>query len=364
MSTHEVLVVKIEEIIKHDNADLLEIVKVSGYDYSIISKKGDFQVGDLGIFIEPDYVVKTTRSEFSFLFDGKETKRIRVKKIRGIWSQGLLLKAKPHHNLGDNVMDELEITRWEPPATNGFSWGAEGSALKSGMCAAEPRIPGIDNIPKYDLENYKKHSKVISTEDLVYYTTKIHGASARFVFWDGQMHAGSRTTWKRKPGEIVEYNNFKTGESIQKETPANSWWTVLEQNPWIEEWCRKNPGLIVYGEVFGSIVQGNKFHYGYKNGAIGFRVFDVLNFGNWASFKELVENPVYDGLKLVPVLYCGKHDPQLLFDMAEMPENSLENCGADHVREGIVIKPAIEKIDYKLGRVALKYVSNNYLMKS
>lgn len=362
--THEVLVVKIESVSKHPNADNLEIISISGYTYSIISKKGDFLPGDLGIFIEPDYVVKTTRNEFSSIHDGKhDTQRITVRRFRGLWSEGLLIKAKDHHKLGDNVMEELEITRWEPPLSKGFRFGAEGTDLKSGIVANSPKISKIP-IPEYHLENFKKYFRLVSENDIVYYTTKIHGTSARFVFWNGEMHCGSRTTWKRKPGLPIEYYNHKTGEIIQKQAPENSWWEALKQNPWIEEWCKNNPGMIVYGEVFGSIVQGNKFHYGYKDGKLGFRVFDVFRDDKWVDFDELVKNPIFNGLKLVPILFHGKHDAVILEKLAEAPEDSLENCGKDHIREGIVIKNAIEKFNEKIGRIALKFVSKNYLMKS
>ena len=116
MSTHEVLVVEIVGKRKHPNADAIEIVEISGYDYSIVSKKDEFQLGDLGIFIEPDYVVPVSRPEFAFLKEKERpTKRITVRRLRGVWSEGLLIKAQSHHKAGDNVMEEFGITRWEPP---------------------------------------------------------------------------------------------------------------------------------------------------------------------------------------------------------------------------------------------------------
>src|SRR5574338_20098 len=358
MSTHEVLVVKIEEIIKHDNADSLEIIKVSGYDYSIIAKKGDFKVNDLAIFIEPDYVVPIERSEFSFLKKG----RVTACRLRGIWSEGLLIKAQHHHNLGDNVIEEYGIKRWEPPALKGndFHWGAEGSKLQGGYCAKGPDIVA----PKYDLENYKKYSKLITENDFVYKTVKIHGTNARFVYHNKQMFCGSRTTWKAKPGEIREYKNGE-GQIIQKETPKNTWWDALEQNSWIEEFCKANPDVVLYGEIFGSVIQGNKFHYGYKDGKLGVRIFDVLENNKWVSFHELYTNlPKYSNLQLVPTVYYGNFNKQLLEELAEEVENCFENCGDNHIREGIVIKLRDERFDPKIGRVALKYVGRNYLGKS
>ena len=182
MSNHEVLVVEIVEVKKHPNADALELVKVSGYDYSIISKIGEFKVGDLGVFVEPDYMVPTDHENFSFLKSGNRSKhRITVRKLRGIWSEGLLFRAPEDVAVGDNVMDRYGITRWEPPPSKSFGWGAEGAALKSGLQDSEPVIPGVHKIPHYGLENYKKHSNVIKEGEEVFYTTKIHGSSGRYV---------------------------------------------------------------------------------------------------------------------------------------------------------------------------------------
>jgi len=364
MSEHEVLVVEVEQVRKHENADSLDVVKVSGYDYSIIVRRESFSVGELGVFVEPDYVVPTDRAEFQHLFDGKPTKRITAKRLRGIWSEGLLFKANPEvHTLGMNVMEEYGITRWEPTlksSNNGF-----GAELLSGWCAKSPNIPGLHEVPKYDLENFKKYSKILEPDETVFYTTKIHGASARYVFSDGEMYCGSRTTWKLKPGSKLEYNNPRTGEVITKEAPDCTWWSALESNPWIEAWCRSHPNMVLYGEVFGPMVQGTPFHYGQKDGQVGFRVFDVLRDKAWVSFKELTANTSeFSELKLVPMLFHGKHNRATLEELAEAKETSIEGCGANHIREGVVIKPSEERWNERLGRVALKYVSNNYLTKS
>ena len=366
MSTHEVLVVEVIGVEKHPNADLLEIVRISGYDYSIISKISEFKVGDLAVFVEPDYMVPTDHPNFSFLKSGNRDKhRITVRKLRGVWSEGLLFKAPEGATKGENVMDQFGITRWEPPVSKAFGWGAEGAALKSGLQDPEPVIPGVHTIPKYGLENYKKFSAVLTENDEVFYTTKIHGSSGRYVYWDGKMHCGSRTTWKKNTkGMKYSFTHPETGEIIEKDAPACSWWDLLDTNPWIEEWCKANPGIILYGEIFSSIVQGDLFHYGYKNGELGFRVFDVLKDNAWVSFSELVTNELYKNLKLVPVLYHGLHNKELLETLAEEPETSLPNCGDKHIREGIVIKGSYERWDESVGRVALKYVSRNYLMKS
>ncbi len=361
MSTHEVLVVQIEEVTKHPNADTLSVIKMSGNDYTAISRTGDFQVGDLAIYIEPDYKINTLRPEFAFLHDGKrDTLRISAKRLRGVWSEGLLVKTQAHHKLGDNVLEEYGIERYEPPIARGFKGGFDGGKLNSGLMGKPPPIPAQE----YGLENFKKHSKLIDDGEEVYYTVKIHGSNFRAVFWEDQMYCGSRTTWKYKPGTVIERTHPYTQEKIEIIAGESTWWEALEQNPWIEEWCRNHPGMVVYGEVFGENVQGAKFHYGYKGNALGVRVFDVLVKGLWTPFQSLVEDPVYQGLKLVPIVFNGPHNKDKLQELAELDETAFDNCGDKHIREGIVIKLKTEKLNERIGRVALKYVSNNYLSRS
>jgi RNA ligase (TIGR02306 family) len=255
---------------------------------------------------------------------------------------GLLFKAPEDAVKGTNVIEQYGIIRYEPSA-NKLNQDTEDDE--------EPSIPGIHKIPHYDLENYKKYSNIIKEGEEVFYTTKIHGTNARYVFWNGKMYCGSRTRWKKNPNDI---NN---------ETAKNQWWDALKFNPWIEKWCKANPGIVIYGEIFGSIIQGN-FHYGYKNGQIGFRVFDVWKNNQWVSFSELITDDLYKELKFVPILYHGQHNKNILEKLAEETETSLPNCGNNHIREGIVIKLSKERWDENIGRVTLKYISKNYLMKS
>lgn len=357
MSTHEVLVVKVKEVKPHPNADLLEIISLEEYgdNYSIISKKGQFSPGDLGIFIEPDYVVSTDKKEFSFLSDSKKKVRISAKKLRGVWSEGLLIEAdKTKHKQGDNVIEEFEIERYEPELKKSFS---EGSELKSGWLVPEPIFAF-----KYDLENAKKYFSEVEGKE-VYFTTKIHGANARFVYTNGEFFCGSRTSWKMKPGSIKDFTN-KDGDVIKKEVPSNSWWEAFDQNPWLGEFCKNNPDMVVYGEIYGEKVQGNKFHYGHKE-TFGVRIFDILNGKTFVSFDELINSEKYSVLQKVPVLYKGICDKKVIEELAEKNEDSLPECGDNHIREGIVIRPVQETYSDRLrGMIKLKWVSKNYLNKS
>lgn len=397
MSIHEAKVLKVTNIINHDNADTLEIIKI--WDYDCIVKKGDFKIGDLVVYLEPDTVVPTTRSEFSFLAkkvgQGGITitqyinKRITVKRFRGKWSQGLLIKAPNGFREGDDCWSHFGLTRWEPAESNLVKGSGAGS-LGSSMAEKGPNF----HCPHYDLNNLRKFAKVLKPNETVMVTAKIHGTNGRFCYSNSKMFCGSRNTWKKKPGyyftnpksvllmvvltilKLVFKNNaekvfnFMLGLPLRRLrglnqhftyfVSENAWWKAYKQNSWIKEYCEQNPDVVLYGEVYGPGIQGKNFHYGLKEDQVGFAVFDILENGGWINNKDLHLKEKYEPLKKVPFLYQGDFDMNKIAELAEMKETF---NSADHVREGVVVKLLNEREDEHIGRVALKYVSNQYLEK-
>jgi len=336
MSTHEVKIVKINELYPHPNADRLEIVKIWGYE--CVVKKDQFKIGDLGAFIEPDYKVPLGRPEFAFLSKPdkpRKQQRIAVCRLRGIYSAGLLIPAPEGFNEGDNAMEFLGVERYEPP---------EEILVKNAFAEKGPDVFSI----KYDLENLKKYVDVLIPNEDVIVTVKLHGTNARFCWHNDRMFCGSRTQWKMKSG-----SELPDGRIV----PKNAWWEALNQNPWIENFCKKNPDMILYGEIVGSSIQ-NGFDYGHKN-SIGFYVFDILHKNNWINNKSFSED-IYSQLKFVPTVYEG---PFVIDTIAKLAELKEDFNNANHIREGVVVKLINERIDPLIGRVALKFVSNNYLEK-
>lgn len=334
MSTHSVDVILIKEILTHPNADQLEIIMVG--EFSCCVRKGDFKSGELAVYIEPDYVVDTTRPEFEFL-GGKGNVRIKVKKLRGIMSQGLLVHAPEGFQEGDNVLEHFGITRYEP----------EIKLVKTRTNAVKP--PRQADFPKYDLENWRKYSRLLEDGELVQVTEKIHGTNARYKWADDKLHCGSRSLW------------------VGNEHP-NPWHMAVEQNPWIKSFCENFPDLTVYGEVFGWV---QDLKYGAKEGQMFFRAFDLFSESEnrWLNWDEIIDHiPLGDGdfdegehVMWVPLLALASYSKELI---NELVDGKSQIVGADHLREGIVVKPVVERNDIRLGRVALKVVSNDYLERS
>ena len=317
--THKVEVVRIQ-VEAHPNADRLDVARIFGFTCCVA--KGQFEDGQLAAYVQPDSVVDSTRPEFEFLA-GHE--RIRVKKLRGVVSMGLLLPAPDGAQEGDDLAEHFGVTHYEPPILGERCGEVEGGPV--GVYA-----------PKYDVESMYRYKRLFVDGEPVVATEKIHGANSRFVFAseENRMYCGSRGEWKA-PNQ------------------SDIWWKALAGNQWIEEFCRQFPGEVLYGEVFGSV---QSLKYGAKPGEIFFRAFDVLRGSEWREYDDWTRFlPVEIR---VPVIYRGPFD----FDqLVKLSDGQSTIPGANHVREGIVVRPIPERNDPHQGRVHLKLVSNSYLEK-
>jgi RNA ligase (TIGR02306 family) len=362
VSTHEVKVYRIAEIEPHPNAHSLGLVRIEGF--TAIVRLGDFKPGDLAAYIEPDYVVPDTE-QFAFL-QGKL--RIRCKRLRGTWSQGLLIHAPSGAREGECVMERLGVTRYEPPMVG--VRGPRGAGGLLGNDGTERPHASLTGLSAYDLENWRKHKNTLTPGERVYITEKLHGCNGRFSYRAGRMWVGSRNQWKRS-GELTAVQRFlaRVRRALVTVLPiirrlwrpypdlraGNVWWRALKTNPWIEAFCRANQDCVLYGEVFGSV---QDLKYGAKDGEVFFRAFDVLRGTKWVDAEEFAR--MLPAEHRVPVLFEGEYCPVKTEELSRLEKSTL----ADHLAEGIVIKPAAERWCDRVGRVALKLVSDRYLERA
>ena len=289
------------------------------------------------------------RANPNSLIDGN-TKYLRIaaRKLRGVWSMGMLLPCPEGKEIGDDCAELLGITHYEPPPEP-----IQGTSRRhTGADVGPP--PPVPLAPKYDIESaYRYASEVFSEGEPVYVTEKLDGQNARFVAVKQELtemieggpsavykqFAGSRTEWKLPEGE-------------------SNWWQVMNQNPWIPNWCCDNVDKLLYGENYGWV---QSLRYGAKiPGTLWFRAFDILDVTRWLDAEEFIAALPSD--RRVPMLGIMPYNFEALVKLAD--GKSLVPGAADQIREGIVIKPLKERYHRKLGRVVLKIVSNTYLEKS
>ncbi len=62
---------------------------------------------------------------------------------------------------------------------------------------------------------------------------------------------------------------------------------------------------------------------------------------------------------MVPVLYRGPFDPAVIEPLALG-----QSMRGSHIKEGIVIKPTVERLTYRGNRINYKLVGEQYLLRS
>lgn len=121
--------------------------------------------------------------------------------------------------------------------------------------------------------------------------------------------------------------------------------------------------MVVFGEIFGDGVQD--LTYGHGNGKRSFRVFDILVGGEYADYWDMrdllddVQAETGIALEAVPLLYRGPFS----YELVDKYTRGQTTLPGGHVREGIVIRPVLERYEDKLGRVILKSISEDYLLR-
>ena len=306
----------------HPNADSLSVVRV--FDgYTVCVRTADWVGRELGAYIPPDSVVPDT-PEFAFL-DGH--RRIKVRRLRGIISMGLLVPAPEGSGVGDDVAGLLGVTHYDPPLP--ISTG--GETIKP--------PPGYR--PAFDVESLRRYASVFIPGETVFVSEKVHGANGRFTYLeDGGFFCGSRTEWK-------------------EESDDNLWWRALRETQGLRDFLTAHPGVTVYGEVYGQV---QDLRYGTTKGQVRFAAFDVLVGSEWKAPVEARALSTPFGLPWVPTI--AEAVPFELERILELAEGPSLVPGADHVREGCVVKPVVERTDPTVGRVCLKVVGNGYLERA
>lgn len=372
MSTHRVEVVKIDEIVPHGNADRLEIAKIMGWQ--VVTGKGNFQPGQLALYIPVDSVLPNSLEMRLFPPGSKITLkkgRVRSIRIRGQMSQGMIIPLQDVRNelalkddyefsVGDDLAEELAITKYEPPEPD-INVGP-----KAGKKASKNQIN--PNFKKYtDIENIKWYTDIFQPGEMVYISEKLHGTSARYGYvprhYEGFFGKIKEAVVKfLAKWRLMDEQQFVFGSrNVQLHTGTNKSWykedvysKILHQED-IKE--KLQPGECVYGEIVGHNIQKN-YAYGCKEGEHRFFVYDVMVDGKWLDFPAFERFCSQRGLTPVPKLYVGPWSHEV--HMKHRDGDS--TVGGQKIREGVVIKPVVDG-ESICGRKVLKSISDAYYLE-
>ncbi|MCD8211026.1 MAG: hypothetical protein LUC37_05730 [Prevotella sp.] len=368
-----------------EKADRLEAVHINGW--VCVCGKGEFQIGDIGVFFEIDSKLPEVPPFTEMPFVVSKQYRIKSQKIRGQYSQGLFLPLSAFDTidptpawvtdlqnrirLGENVLHEdltqtLGVTYAVPadnirkaPTPDKYSLVSTKhphiilnllAPKKKRNRTAFPSKPFIsksdeercENLPPSFLEDKTPYRK----------TLKIDGTSTLFLL--------ERKHWHRFEFWVCSRNVRVLNDQSKTYQDSNVYWEMAKKYD-IENKLRKmldaHPEwdyVAVQGETAGVGCQGNP----HKLPDTRFYVFNFIDsiHGRWDSVKarDFLKN--YDIL-FVPIVEENYILPDDFEEFKLSADGPIELADASGLREGYVYRSSADP--YK----SFKNVSRKYLLK-
>jgi RNA ligase (TIGR02306 family) len=343
MSSFCAPVVTVRAIEPIPDADAIELAVVG--EFRSVVRKGQFTPGQTAIYLPESAVLPDDllgRLGLIGKLAGSAKNRIKAVRLRGCLSQGILYDHVPDGATeGDDMAEALGVVKYEPPIPS--SMGGE--------------LASVFGVPlKYDIENFKAFPDVLQDGEPVEMTEKAHGTFCGIAVVPGidnlELFDGDGIVYSKGLGAkgLVFKNVPENAANIYVQAA-----TSLDLHRRIRATF---PGSAVHvlGELYGSGVQD--LTYGRKDRA--FAAFDISINGVHLARDDLADAVARLALERVPVLYRGPFSTAV---MSEHTNGSTVLGGAAHIREGVVITPVVERRDDRLGRVILKSVSPDYLLR-
>lgn len=333
----------IKELRPIPDADLIECAIVDGWP--VVVKKGEFSVGDEGVYFEIDSFLPANDPRFAFLlknkitWEGREGMRLRTVKLRGQVSQGLILPVdafEQHieavmHGIVDDLAEALNVVKYEPPIPVELAGDVEG--------------PMPSFIRKTDEERVQNLPNVIAEQSgyMFEVSTKLDGTSMTVFHKDGVTGVCGRNWWFKAENQNTLCTVAKTSGLFD----------------FVETWA-KNTGMniAVQGELMGERIQGNKEQIrGHK--FFLFNVWDISaqEYCSQVQRHIILNDMVQSGVSIESVPYLRNMTLdyfRTVDDIVAFADGPSYNPTV--AREGLVFK----RTD---GKFSFKAISNAWLLK-
>jgi RNA ligase (TIGR02306 family) len=325
------------------NADSLDLAVIKGWQ-SVVPK-GEYTVGETVVFIEPDAMVDPEWSDafgkpFAFLAgkgvktssDGRRDPVIRTIRLRGVYSQGLIIKYEfpfdpTSDSVGADVTEHYGITKYEEPEPAQLGGNIAGNFNKAIPRTDEERIQNL-NVEQLITDLGLENETFVAT-------LKYDGSStSAYVDDDGVLHVYSRN---------LELH----------ETEGNAFWKIARKY----NLASMTKGMVIQGEVYGEGIQRN----GLKIKGTALAVFNVGVVNE--SFTWFMEQ---DEARA----WCLIHDIPFVNEVwrglgTEINPEMLSVLADSTGHEGVVVRPIVNVWSQLLRKnLSFKMVSKKYLDKT
>ncbi|MFJ1810587.1 MULTISPECIES: RNA ligase (ATP) [unclassified Streptomyces] len=334
---------------EHPDADALELAQVGLY--RAVVAKGAYRTGEAALYIPEQSVLPTGLIEELGLtgrLAGSGSDRVKAVRLRGELSQGIVCRPKALADVdlalaaaeGTDFAERLGIVKWVPPIP----------PTMNGDVEAAP-----DLLPWVDIENIQRYPDLFAPGEPVVLTEKLHGSACLLTYVADEERV------------YVSSKGFGAKSLALKEDPGNLYWRAVRGHGVPEAAARLAERLGarrigVFGEVFGAGVQDLTYGADGRRETLGYAVFDVSaeidGTVRWLDAADLLDGE----LPLVPRLFEGPYDSERVLEIATGRE-TVSGRGL-HLREGVVIRPAVERHSPVTGgRAIAKAVSGAYLTR-
>lgn len=345
------------KILPHPDPEVtrLELCRIE--DYISIVEKGIVKDGDLVAYIPEGSVVTEKIKEELRLggnLSGANHDRVKAIKIRKIVSQGLIYPAKPEWVEGQDVTEELGVTKYEPP-------------IPPALAGEVYVLQGSERMV-FDIENLKKYPNTIPENSMVEVTEKIHGtflmvrcipkAEAREVPGGGNYRGRIVVTSK---GLLAKGQGLKHNERNEN----NTYIRIARQYNLYDFVERLSDELdttvTLLGEIYGKGIQD--LHYGTSEPK--FAAFSLSSGPGEGTpyIYTYMKARLGKDIPTVPLLYVGLYTKEKVLELTS-GRDSISNT---HIREGVVVThyPTYRDLNGELkeGITRLKSVSPEYLLR-
>lgn len=300
-------IIQIEPIANADRIEQATVVCGAGGKWKGVTVKGQFNTGDLcGVYLQDSIMPDAER--FAFL----KSKTIRIAKLRGAYSECLIMPLTVMGFVGDEISDKMGITKYQKPLP-----------MSADIIAPFPPF-----IPKTDEPNFQTASELVKSlrGKPAYVTQKMDGTSITIYHRDG-WHICSRNYEIKDTGFFDVYKTFPEGYAIQMEL--------------VGEGIQSNPAGI--------------------EGKQGF-VFNVYEIGTYSylNYEDAAEFTARYGLSFVPVVHLLD---EFCLDDAQLRALSVGKYANGKQQEGVVVRPVTEmsvETSEGLKRLSFKVINAEY----
>lgn len=343
------------QLFTHPNADQLQIGKVG--TYQVVVQKGLYSDGDEVVFApEKSVLTGKIKQEFEKYLSGPDKNRVKAVRLRGEVSCGIII---PKDILGDisifpvgeDISEKLDIVKYEPPIPQSL--------------AGQVKRYDMDHIGHHDCEHYNVYADELIDGERIVITEKVHGS---------QFILGHDVD---KDNTIISSKGLLKSGLVIDPSDSNFYWTACKNDDIVNK-IKSNWSAGVV-QIFGEGVPIQKgYTYGQDKPTV--RIFDIRYNGVSIPYDQVPEDfkslwvpVIYDGVvnmdKKEIVIYSdpekGIHKTRIEYtipkNILDMREGMEEVSGQKlHIREGVVIRPYIDR-DAKDGtKLRLKVINPAY----